>query len=507
MSSASRGAGVFFALVLFMVGLGVGLYLRANSTDNSGAPGATSSSVVGNDQDSGTAGGSSDTAASLLGTGSIAGGSFADVATKVAPAVVNVSSERTVVTRERVLSPFGSDPFFDFFGPRYFSIPRQRRESSLGSGVIVAEDGIVLTNNHVIEGADDIQVILAGGRGFHAHLLGTDPATDVAVLKVDTTGLPTVPLGNSDRARIGDLVLAFGNPFGLGQTVTMGIISATGRSELGLVDYENFIQTDAAINPGNSGGALVDTRGRLIGINTAIFSRSGGYQGIGFAVPIDIASHVMQSILATGKIVRGWIGASFQDIDQGMTQTFGLTDQRGALINEITANGPADMAGLKRGDVIVEFEGRPINDYADLKRSIALASVGSEVTLAYLRGGQRHEAKVEVAEEETEYTYHSSNGQSQDNSLEGIVVEELDRRTVERLGLRSGSAGVIVKEILPDSPAERSGLRAGDVILEVNQEAVAGVEEFKRILAKNEGNTVVLLLSRDGALYYLSLPA
>jgi serine protease Do len=430
---------------------------------------------------------------------------FADVAERVAPAVVNVSSERMVVTRDRVYSPFGSDPFFDFFGPRYFSIPRQRRETSLGSGVIVSEDGIVLTNNHVIEGADQIQVILSDGRRFAARLLGTDPATDVAVLKVDGSGLPAVPVGNSDRARIGQVVLAFGNPFGIGQTVTMGIISATGRSELGLVDYENFIQTDAAINPGNSGGALVDTRGRLIGINTAIFSRSGGYQGIGFAVPITIAQGVMKSILTTGKIQRGSIGVSFQDIDEAMAEAFGLADRKGALINEVSEDSPAEHAGLRHGDVIVGFDGTTINDALDLRRLIALTPVGADVQLTYLRSGDRRSVTVSVAEQETEFTYRPAGQSAQGSALEGIVVEDIDRRTSERLRLRAQTAGVIVKDLLAGTPAQRSGLRIGDVVLEMNREPVGGVEDFKRLLQKYEGSSIVLLLSRGGALYYLSL--
>jgi serine protease Do len=427
---------------------------------------------------------------------------FADVAARVTPAVVNVSSERVVVTRDRVAA---WDPFFDFFGPRYYSIPRQRRETSLGSGVIVSDSGTVLTNNHVIEGAREIQVILADGQRLDAKLLGTDPATDVAVLKVDARSLPAVPLGNSDSARIGDVVLAFGNPFGIGQTVTMGIISATGRSELGLVDYENFIQTDAAINPGNSGGALVDVQGRLIGINTAIFSRSGGYQGIGFAVPINIARTVMQSILEKGKITRGWIGASYQDIDAAMAEAFRLADNRGALINEVAPGGPADRAGLRRGDVVVEFAGRPVADAVDLRRSIALAPIGESVEIGCLRGGDRRTSRVQISEQETEYTYLGTGAQAQNSPIEGIVVDALDRHTAERMGLKAEAQGVIIKEVISGTPAARSGLQAGDAILEINREPVGGVEEFKTLLGKLEGKPIVLLLSRGGGLYYLSL--
>lgn len=496
---SGRSTGITLGVILFFVGLGIGLHLRASSNEQIGTTADRADSAVFEP------GSSSDTAAYSLSGGLADSEGFADVAEHVAPAVVNVSSERMVVTRDRVYSPFGSDPFFDFFGPRYFSIPRQRRETSLGSGVIVSEDGVVLTNNHVIEGADQIQVILSDGRRFDARLLGTDPATDVAVLKVEGGGLPAVPVGNSDRVRIGQLVLAFGNPFGIGQTVTMGIISATGRSELGLVDYENFIQTDAAINPGNSGGALVDTHGRLIGINTAIFSRSGGYQGIGFAVPITIAQGVMQSILTTGKIQRGSLGVSYQDIDEALARSFGLSDRKGALVNEVTDDGPAQRAGLRRGDIIVEYDGKTINDQLDLRRSIALTPVGNEVELMYLRGGDRHTVTMTVAEQETEFTYRPASGTALGSALEGVVVEELDHRAIERLRLRSQTVGVIVKALPAGTPAERSGLRVDDVILELNREPVGGVEDFRRLLDQHEGAAIVLLLSRGGTLYYLSL--
>jgi serine protease Do len=498
---SSRSTGITLGLILFFIGLGVGLHLRASSNDETGPSTGQTDQVV----TDGVIGSPSDTTDFSLSVGLAGSDGFADVAERVAPAVVNVSSQRVVVTRDRVFSPFGSDPFFDFFGPRYFSIPRQRRETSLGSGVVVSEDGVVLTNNHVIEGADQIQVILSDGRRFDARLLGTDPATDVAVLKVDGSGLPAVPVGNSDGVRIGQIVLAFGNPFGIGQTVTMGIVSATGRSELGLVDYENFIQTDAAINPGNSGGALVDTRGRLIGINTAIFSRSGGYQGIGFAVPITIARGVMESILTTGKIQRGSLGVSFQDIDEAMAEAFGLSDRKGALVSEVSDGGPAEQAGLRRGDIITEYDGKIINDALDLRRSIALTPVGNRVRLTFLRGGESRAVDVEVAEQETEFTYRPVSRTADASALEGIVVEDLDRHTIEQLGLRSHTVGVIVKDLLSGTPAERSGLRIGDVILEMNREPVEGVEAFKRLLQKFEGTSVVLLLSRGGALYYLSL--
>jgi len=431
---------------------------------------------------------------------------FAAIAEQVTPAIVNVFSERIVTTRDRVLSPFGSDPFFDFFGRRFYSVPRQKRETSLGSGVLVSDSGVLLTNNHVIEGAQEISIALADGRQFDARLLGSDPATDVAVLKVDATGLPHVPLGNSDSARIGDIVLAFGNPFGIGQTVTMGIISATGRYDVGVVDYENFIQTDAAINPGNSGGALVDLSGRVIGINTAIFSRSGGYQGIGFAVPSNMAWTVMQSILKTGAVARGWIGLSYQDVDDDIVRAFGLDEGGGALVSEVSPGGPAERAGIQRGDVLAEFEDQPIIDAVDLRRRIALAPIGSQVKVTVKRDNQRRDVYLTVEQMATEYTYLSESSEEWVSPIEGVVVEALDRRTAQRAGLKDGTQGVVVKDILTRSPAAFSGLRVGDIILEINQSAVSSVEDFKRLIAQVEGKTVILLVSRGGRLYYLSLP-
>jgi serine protease Do len=285
----------------------------------------------------------------------------------------------------------------------------------------------------------------------------------------------------------------------------MGIISAKGRSEVGLVDYENFIQTDAAINPGNSGGALVDTDGRLIGINTAIFSKSGGYQGIGFAVPINIARSVVEGVLATGGITRGWIGVSEQDLDPAIAEAFGLPDTKGALINEILTGSPAERGGLLQGDVVTAFAGQQIDDAVDLRRSIALATVGATVEVGIRRGSLTLTRTVDVETYETEFTY-STEGSGPGSPLEGIVVEELDRRSAGQLGLKAETHGVLVKNIIRRSRAAQSGLRPGDVILEINRETVDGVAKFRRLLTDLEGRSVVLLLARGGELYYLSLP-
>jgi len=426
------------------------------------------------------------------------------VAKAVAPAVVNVSSVRIV--RERVRhGPFSSDPFFNFFERRFFSVPRERRERSLGSGVLVSAQGHVLTNSHVVEDADEVMVYLADGRELQAQIIGTDPETDVAVLKLDGEDFPTVPFGDSDAADIGDLVLALGNPFGIGQTVTMGIISAKGRANVGLVEYEDFIQTDAAINPGNSGGALVDVSGRLIGINTAIYSRSGGYQGIGFAIPSNMARTVMSSIIKRGRFVRGWTGVTFQDLNRDIARAFNAEGVHGALVNDVTEGGPGETAGMQRGDIIVSFDGQPVPNAVRLRHLIALSPSGKAVNVQYLRRGQRHRTRIVIGEMPTEYTYLSPSSEEWISQIEGVVVENLTMRMARKLGLRKTTKGVVVKEILVRSPAAYSGLREGDAILEIDKVTIENVEQFKSVVQKAEGRKMILLIVRHGALYYLSL--
>jgi len=329
--------------------------------------------------------------------------SLSTVAQRTMPAVVNIASFRVYQTPEgSPPSPLFEDPFFrDFFGDdfsRFFGVPRERVERSLGSGVIVAEDGYIITNNHVIAGATQVTVSLSDKREFEAEVVGTDPKTDVALLKIDGTDLPIVPLGNSDRARVGDIVLAIGNPFGIGQTVTMGIISATGRSQVGIVEYEDFIQTDAAINPGNSGGALVDIEGDLVGINTAIVSRTGGYQGIGFAIPSNIAKAVMEGIVKHGRMIRGWLGVSVQEVTAQIAAEFGLQKPRGALIVEVSPRSPAAKAGLHRGDIIVRYGDEEIEESMELRNLVADTPIDKKVALTLWRNGKRTQATVVIKE-------------------------------------------------------------------------------------------------------------
>ncbi|MBF8223051.1 Do family serine endopeptidase [Halomonas sp. 328] len=323
--------------------------------------------------------------------------SYAEAVERAAPAVVNIYSSRIV---ERDEHPLMSDPFFrQFYGDDLPS--RQRMLSSLGSGVIVSRDGYVLTNHHVIGGADQIQVALRDGRETLAEVIGTDPESDLAVLRIELDDLPVIALSDSSRVAVGDVALAIGNPFGVGQTVTMGIISATGRSHLGLNAYEDFIQTDAAINPGNSGGALIDPEGALVGINTAIFSRSGGSQGIGFAIPANLARNILEELVTQGRVIRGWLGIEAQEMTPELALSFGLQTPRGVVIAGVMADGPADRAGLRPGDVLLEVDGRPILDARVAMSDIAAIAPGSELPLTVIRSGQPLELVLEVGERPT----------------------------------------------------------------------------------------------------------
>jgi len=438
---------------------------------------------------------------------------FSPVMKAVLPAVVNISSTKVIRSPDYAQgSPYFSDPFFRFFFgdefSRQFNVPRERRERSLGSGVIVSPEGYLLTNNHVVEGADKIKVILADKRELDAKIVGTDPKTDVAVLRVDEKGLPVLPLADSTRVSVGDFALAIGNPFGIGQTVTMGIVSATGRGGLGIEDYEDFIQTDAAINPGNSGGALVNVRGQLIGINTAIIAPSGGNQGIGFAIPSNMARQVMEQILDHGKVIRGWLGVVIQPVTQSVARAFGLGEPRGALVGDVTPDSPAARGGLQRGDIIIELNGRPVTDSRDLRLRVAETAPGTTVRMKVFRNGSERELSVTLGEMPPEQgEARRGGGGKTPGALEGLSVTELTPNIARQLGLPRWTRGVVVDQVVPGSAAAEAGLRRGDVIQEVNRTPVASVAEFRRAVRRAGGGPVLLLVNRGGTTSYVVVGA
>jgi len=423
----------------------------------------------------------------------------ADVAAKVLPSVVNISSMKTVTQT----SPLFSDPFFrDFFGR---GIPHERVQRALGSGVIVSSDGYIVTNNHVVGGADKVEVRLSDATVFPATIVGTDPKSDVAIIKISKTGLPAMKIGDSSRLRIGSFVLAVGNPFGLEQTVTMGIISALGRSGLGITDYENFIQTDAAINPGNSGGALVNMKGELIGINTAILSRSGGSVGIGFAIPIDLVMGIKKSIDKYGKVVRGWLGVSVQEITPEIAKGLGITTAKGALVSEVMKGSPAEKAGLKQGDVITGIDGKPVSNTSSMRFQISEVMPGESVRVKVLRDGKEKILTV-VAGDLSKAQIPEHMVVIQDNKfLQGATVADLTPATRETLELKPDVQGVAVIEVANNSPAAKTGLKAGDVILSVNNRTTKSLEELKKVLPDLKGMKMSISIYRQGMVMSMTI--
>jgi serine protease Do len=429
--------------------------------------------------------------------------SFASILKPDLQAVVNISSSKVVKTPRGQMNPFFSDPFFrQFFGNQFFhnfQAPREQREQSLGSGVIVSPDGYILTNNHVISGATEIKVYLPDKRQFKGKVVGTDPKTDIAVVKIAATNLPTITMGDSSKIQVGDLAFAIGDPFGIGETATMGIVSATGRNGLDIEDYEDFIQTDAAINPGNSGGALVNVRGELIGINTAILSNGGGgNQGIGFAIPIDMARRVMDEILKHGKVVRGYLGVVIQEVTPDLGKAFHVPEGKGALIGDVTPDGPAAKAGLQKGDVIEDLNGKAVDSINDLRLQIASMAPGTVVHLKVLRNGQPRDVSLTLGELPEKANQAGPGGQSENGALQGVQVENLTPSIARDLGVGSGTKGVVVTDVAPDTPAAEAGLQRGDVIQEVNRQPLTSVSEYNRAVSRAGNQTVVLLLNRGG---------
>ena len=422
----------------------------------------------------------------------------ADVAEKVTPAVVNIT------TRRNRGQPMPRD-FREFFGRGRGRGGNMPPQMGAGSGVIVSADGDIVTNNHVIEGADDIRVTFADRREFTARLVGADRSSDLAFLKIDATNLPHLPFGNSQSLRLGEFVLAIGNPFGVGQTVTMGIVSAKGRANMGIVDYEDFIQTDASINPGNSGGALVNLRGELVGINTAILSRSGGAQGIGFAVPTSMVQPIRAQIVKHGRVRRGWLGVSIQDLTPDLARNLGMDKIDGVVISDVLQNGPAAKAGLIAGDVVVAVNDLPTRSSAQLRNRVALIPPGSRAKLSVIRSGSRKTITATLGEKEQQDQVSQSKP-SEGEPLGGVQLGSLDRATRRRLRVPAGVNGVVVTSVQPGSTAERSNLEVDDVIVEVNKKAVKSVRGVKRIIrGRAEGTSILLRIFKRGGYRFVVL--
>jgi serine protease Do len=443
---------------------------------------------------------------------------FGNVVEKVSPAVVNISASKVVKSPtgyfrnesfqqgdDQDQSDDPSDMLRQFFGGNMRGMrPQEQRERGLGSGVIVSSDGYILTNNHVVDGATDIHVALADKREYKARVVGTDPKVDIAVVKIDAANLPAIVFGDSNKARVGDYAIAVGDPFGVGQTVTMGIVSAKGRTGLGIEQYEDFIQTDAPINPGNSGGALVNDRGELIGINTAILSHGseGGNQGIGFAIPANLARSVMDQIVKYGKVQRAYIGIVPQDVTPAIAEAFGTKSLAGALVGDVTPDSPAQRAGLKKGDIILNLNGKPVNDANDLRMTISMMQPGSAVQLTVMRDGATHNLSATLGDlPGTQATNRESRGEHSQSALAGVSVDNLDAQTARQLHLPANTPGVVVTNVSASSPAADQ-LQRGDVIQEVNRKSVTNTQEFEQAVRASKHDPL-LLVNRQGNTMYV----
>ncbi len=444
---------------------------------------------------------------------------LSEVAAVATPSVVNISTMRVIKSREEAPFDFFDDPFFRrFFGDQFPhpNVPRERKEQSLGSGVIVTEDGYIVTNNHVIEKAQEIKVLLSNKRDYKAKLVGADPKTDIAVIKIDAKGLGALPWGDSNKLKVGEVVFAIGNPFGLNQTVTMGVISAVGRANVGIADYEDFIQTDAAINPGNSGGALVNARGELVGINTAIVSRTGGYQGIGFAVPSSMVKQVIESLIKYKKVVRGWLGVSIQEVTSDLAEEFGVRDLKGALVSGVMKKSPAEKAGVRQGDVILQYNGKVVEDTGHLRNMVSQTPIGTTVRIKLLRQKKEIDVEAEIAElpkKLAERSRGGEEGEEQDNNneeessaLTGLAVRELTPDLAARLGIDRTQKGVAVVRVEKDSKAAEAGIRPGDVILQVNQKDISTIEDYRKAASGVKAkDRALLLIRRKGEDLFITL--
>jgi len=440
---------------------------------------------------------------------------FAPVVKRVLPSVVTITSSRMVKTGMQGF-PGGDDdqipPMFrQFFGDNgngggQFRMPRQQKEQGLGSGVIVSPNGYILTNNHVVDHASTVTVIMPDKHEYKARVVGTDAKTDIAVVKIDAANLEPITIGDSDKVQVGDYVLAVGNPFGVGKTVTMGIVSATGRANLGIEDYEDFIQTDASINPGNSGGALVNDRGELVGINTAILANgSEGNQGIGFAVPVSVARNVMDQIIKNGKVTRAYLGVMAQEVTPAIAEAFHEPEVRGALVGDVTPNSPAQKAGVEKGDIILAINGKPVNSSAELRMHVSLMNPGTTVNVKVFRAGAEKTLPLTLAEMPNETAKNEQpDNKGGEDALQGITVENVSARAARQLGLPATASGVVVTGVDPNSKAAEGGLKRGDVIEEVNHKPVRNTTDFEAAM-QNAKDTNLLLVNRQGNTMYLAV--
>lgn len=453
---------------------------------------------------------------------------FAEVARKVSPSVVLIQVERESEAAQ--MSPFGfpfgngngdnfpfGDDFFRrFFGDRLPDSPRhnapgkkqpgkQRSVVGQGSGFVFAANNnktYILTNNHVVEGNDKISVKFLDGREFEAKIKGTDPKSDIAVIEIEASGLSAVRIGDYSQLEVGEWVVAIGNPFGLSHTLTVGVVSAKGRTSLGINDYEDFIQTDAAINPGNSGGPLVNLDGEVIGMNTAIFSRSGGYMGIGFAIPINLVQRIANQLIEKGEVVRGYLGIMIQPLTADLAKSFELKNEKGILIAQVTKNSPADKAGLKAGDVIVNFQGRPVSEVGDFRNQVAMEQPGSKVEFDIVRDGKQRSVTVKI--DKLTDNKLAAQESSQAGERLGLAVQTITADLAKQLGIKAGK-GVVVTEVAPGSVAMMAGISRGSVILEVNRKAVNTAAEFDHAVKSSANNKVLLLVRDDEVSRYVVL--
>ncbi len=420
-------------------------------------------------------------------------GAFERVAETIRPAVASVRSLRKVEGMAHgIPAPLLNSPFRDFFGDdlfRRFSPPGRPEgglvQQGLGTGFVVSEDGYLLTNHHVVADADEVTVQL-GDEEYDAQIVGSDPQTDLAVLKIDADNLVPVRLGDSDALHVGQWVVAVGNPFGLESSITSGIVSAKGRSRVGLAEYEDFIQTDAAINPGNSGGPLVNLRGEVVGINTAIFSKSGGYMGIGFAIPVNMARTVTDSLIAEGRVVRGWLGVSIQDLSDDLAGSFGYPSTDGALVGDVVDDGPAEEAGLRTGDIISRFNGKPVEGVDQLRLAVASTRPETQVSVEIFRNGKSKQLRVELGELEAEDAAVRATGGEEPAERLGMSYRGLTDDLARQLGDEINPGGVVVTAVEPFGPAARAGLRVRDVIIEVKGEEIGDIQNFRRLLRAHD---------------------